>query len=83
MKTISSAEFRKVYPRLTEDAIVTVNGHPIGRWEPVGQERGTLAPAIMSVDEHRELMATGRVNGFERIRAPEFRPAPKPSQRKR
>lgn len=34
MDTISSAEFRKVYAKLTRPTIVTVNGHTIGRWLP-------------------------------------------------
>lgn len=34
MKTISSAEFRKTYPRLDEPVSVTANGHVIGAWVP-------------------------------------------------
>jgi hypothetical protein len=36
MDTISSAEFRKTYAKLTKTTIVTVNGHPIGEWRPTG-----------------------------------------------
>jgi hypothetical protein len=36
MDTISSAEFRKTYAKLTEATIVTVNGHAIGVWNPSG-----------------------------------------------
>ena len=36
MKTMSSAEFRKTYPRLTEPTKVTANGHIIGTWTPGG-----------------------------------------------
>lgn len=34
MDTLSSAEFRKTYARLTRPTVVTVNGHPIGTWTP-------------------------------------------------
>jgi len=35
MDTISSAEFRKRYAKLTDHTEVTVNGHVIGRWTPI------------------------------------------------
>ena len=34
MDTISSAEFRKTYAKLTRAVVVTANGHPIGVWTP-------------------------------------------------
>ena len=39
MRTMSSAEFRKVYPRLEEPVTVTANGHVIGEWIPVHHAR--------------------------------------------
>ena len=35
MNELPSAEFRKRYAKLTEAVVVTVNGHPIGRWFPM------------------------------------------------
>ncbi|HEX5016482.1 MAG TPA: hypothetical protein VFX15_02720 [Actinomycetes bacterium] len=35
MKQITSTEFQKAYPRLTEPHEVTVLGRPIGRWVPI------------------------------------------------
>lgn len=37
MDTISSAEFRKSYARLNRITVVTVNGHIIGKWTPIGR----------------------------------------------
>ena len=34
MNELPSTTFRKEYPRLTEQTVVTVNGHPIGTWIP-------------------------------------------------
>ena len=34
MDELPSAEFRKQYARLTAPVVVTVNGHPIGVWQP-------------------------------------------------
>lgn len=34
MKQITSTEFQKAYPRLTEPHEVTANGRPIGTWIP-------------------------------------------------
>lgn len=34
MDPISSTVFRLTYPSITEPVVVTVNGHPIGRWVP-------------------------------------------------
>ena len=33
---MDSTEFRKRYAKLTDPVIVTVNGHPIGQWVPMG-----------------------------------------------
>jgi hypothetical protein len=35
MDTISSAQFRKTYASLTGPVVVTVNGHPIGTYQPI------------------------------------------------
>jgi hypothetical protein len=34
MDVLTSSEFRKRYASLLRPTIVTVNGHPIGVWEP-------------------------------------------------
>ena len=34
MKTLPSSEFKRTYPRLTEETEVTANGHVIGVWVP-------------------------------------------------
>lgn len=79
MDTMPSSEFRKRFARLTKPTIVTVNGHLIGRWMPgvppvdavdVGGAPETRPIGLRPIDLH------------PRLRAPEFRPAPKPSQRK-
>lgn len=36
MKEITSQEFRRTYPRLTEPHAITVHGHLIGVWTPGG-----------------------------------------------
>ena len=35
MDELPSAQFRKVYASLTNPVVVTVNGHPIGRYVPI------------------------------------------------
>ena len=35
MDKISSAVFRRIYSTLTSPVIVTVNGHPIGTYQPI------------------------------------------------
>jgi hypothetical protein len=37
MDRLSSADFRKRYASLTRDTLVTVNGHVIGQWTPIGR----------------------------------------------
>jgi hypothetical protein len=36
---MKSSEFRRVYASLTEPTEVTVNGHVVGEWIPVGHPR--------------------------------------------
>lgn len=36
MNELSSTEFRKTYAKLTEQTVITVNGHAIGLWTPAG-----------------------------------------------
>jgi len=36
MNEMPSSEFRKTFPRIIETTLVTVHGHPIGTWTPVG-----------------------------------------------
>jgi hypothetical protein len=35
MDELPSAEFRRVYSKLTKPTVVTVNGHPIGTYQPI------------------------------------------------
>jgi len=51
MDTISSAEFRKTYPRLTEATEVTVNGHVIGTWRPINAPIYQLEAMRLEPDE--------------------------------
>lgn len=44
MKTLPSAEFRKIYASLKEPVVVTVKGHPIGYWTP-----GEMAAQLVTV----------------------------------
>lgn len=37
MNELPSTEFRKTYHTLKEPTIVTVNGHPIGTYQPIDQ----------------------------------------------
>ncbi len=34
MNELSSTEFRKTFAKLKEETVVTVNGRPIGLWQP-------------------------------------------------
>jgi hypothetical protein len=38
MNELPSAKFRNQYAKLKEQTVVTVNGHPIGVWNPVWQD---------------------------------------------
>lgn len=56
MDTLSSAEFRKVYAKLTEATIV-MNGHAIGVWNPSGAKgiaavRDWEGPAFTMTNAH-------------------------------
>jgi hypothetical protein len=42
MRSIPSAEFRKVYASLREPVVVTVKGHTIGQYEPIDNFRAPL-----------------------------------------
>jgi hypothetical protein len=69
MDEMPSAQFRKVYAKLTAPTIVTVNGHPIGEWQPASF-RPPMPPAIPpSIDK---LSAPS-----ERFNSRPFTPAPK------
>jgi hypothetical protein len=50
MDTISSAEFRKRYAKLTEPTRVTVLGRVIGEWTPAGTlvQESDQAPSTFS-----------------------------------
>jgi hypothetical protein len=51
MDTIPSAEFRKVYAKLTETIVVTVNGHAIGTWRPVNAPVQVFESVRLAADE--------------------------------
>ena len=68
MRKISSAEFRKTYPRLTEPYAITVNGHLIGVWTPGGTPKDlSFDLALIDRDE-------ARIPGFNSV---PFTPVPK------
>ncbi len=72
MERLPSSEFRKRFAGLTEATEVTVHGHVIGEWRPVGSALYvTVAQAKERLTESvQEVMA-------ERNPYREFRPAPK------
>jgi hypothetical protein len=84
MDRLSSVEFRKSYAKLTEPTDVTVNGHVIGRWVPVGSpvtiatgRDGSVVfdPPPMRDQPVRVLHPGGRVEDRP------FTPVPKPNQK--
>jgi hypothetical protein len=46
MDVLSSARFRTTYAKLVKETLVTVNGHPIGRWTPIA----TITPVLHDPD---------------------------------
>lgn len=44
--TMTSPEFRKRYPRLTQPVVVTALGRVIGEWFPAGTEPLVASPAV-------------------------------------
>lgn len=79
MATISSAQFRKTYPRLREPVTVEVNGHPIGRWLPFDTEAFERERRGLSPDPIPSDYTFGA--GSARERFVQFRPAPKPGKK--
>ena len=51
MDTISSSKFRKIYAKLTEQTIVTANGHSIGLWLPASPQMESVA-RVFEVPDH-------------------------------
>ena len=80
MDELPSAQFRKVYAKLTKPTVVTVNGHAIGIWQPG-------ARAFEATVTKEEVAALGnpryiRVPMAEHDSFGAPRAYPKPSQRK-
>ena len=70
MNELPSAQFRKVYRSLRAPVTVTVNGHPIGTYQPI----------MSSIDSRTvEAIRPGEPRSNQTVQA--FRPVPKPSQR--
>lgn len=64
MDEMPSAEFRRTYARLMKPTMVTVNGHVIGQWSPIGRtEDVKLYPdGEVRVDRPREWVEEPRFN---------------------
>lgn len=72
MKQITSADFRKEYPRLTEPHEVTALGRVIGRWLP-----GAADAVVAKAAEAAEAAEPDAGSSWG-----QFRPAPKPTRKK-
>jgi hypothetical protein len=88
MRTISSVEFRKVYARLTERVVVTVNGHPLGVWRPASvDETGRPSEGALEIGPHVEFddFVEGLRKDEERhgrlFSSKPFTPVPKPGKK--
>lgn len=75
MDVLPSAEFRKVYAKLTAPTVVTVNGHEIGTWVPAGQLPPVDVDVVMQRVGSSDTLAA-RLNPQRPFA--EFRPVPKP-----
>lgn len=75
MDQMTSSEFRRRYASLSRPVEVTVNGHPIGTWQPTyGAVSYNLSTGEIRPQNAAEEEAVERF--FARSR-----PAPKPSQK--
>jgi hypothetical protein len=74
MDTIPSAEFRKVYAKLTEAVEVTAGGRLIGTWVPATVASG-LTPAVNGLMEPIVMMKRDPLDRSFNSRP--FTPAPK------
>lgn len=82
MDVLTSAEFRKRYAKLTRTTRVTVNGHLIGEWTPMGLSAEIVGGQLEAVrDPERLRERTTYDSGEEYGRFGTPRPAPKPSSR--
>lgn len=77
MDTMTSSEFRRRYATLSATTIVTVNGHPIGEWTPLGypeevRHDATTDEVEITRDSPRRAKPT-----TERFNTRPFTPVPK------
>jgi hypothetical protein len=78
MDVLTSSEFRKCYATLAKSTRVTVNGHVIGQWTPIGTTSEVMSyPDGQGGYETRVERDPSRYASFTK-----FRPVPKPSKRK-
>ena len=71
MDELPSSEFRKVYAALKAPVIVTVNGHPIGTYQPISTAIDTRALDAIRPGEPP-------TPSVERFNTRPFTPVPKP-----
>jgi hypothetical protein len=71
MNTLPSSEFRRRYASLNTDTLVTVSGHVIGKWTPMGRDHVKIIDGEAFVERDPSYVT-------ERP----FTPAPKPAKRK-
>jgi len=65
MKQLSSADFRKVYPSLTEPTLITAHGQPMATYYPWGTEplEATESASQVEVDPEPTRMTIRPVKG--------------------
>jgi hypothetical protein len=74
MNRLPSSAFRKSFPRITEMTVVTVHGHPIGTWHPIGGGPDAIEAQV----RHPELAKrTEPRPGARAFNSRPFRPVPK------
>jgi hypothetical protein len=79
MDEMPSAQFRKVYAKLKEPVLVTVNGHVIGEWVPGGEVY--IHPAVEEVHILEGVALNAKSIEHMQRRSAEFRPVPKPTRK--
>jgi hypothetical protein len=91
MNEMPSAQFRKVYAKLREAMVVTVNGHGIGMWTPLLSDQeiierlrvAAIAPREEILAKLEQPLAIKRVEVTaqgEHVFA-QYRPVPKPGRK--
>ena len=73
MDSISSAVFRRTYATLTTPVVVTVNGHPIGTYQPIS---AAIDSRYVAQERPGEPLTPPSVTGHSFNSRP-FSPAPK------